>query len=184
MGNDYGRIWRIRGVYHFNPRSRVGNDPIGEPIRERREFQSTFPRGERLYRKYILRTANEISIHVPAWGTTVSDSRCGTVFSISIHVPAWGTTTFFHFLCRFFREFQSTFPRGERLDTTLIYAKTCKISIHVPAWGTTAYVNGQWLPWVTFQSTFPRGERPVPNRREELQSVNFNPRSRVGNDLL
>ena len=34
----------------------------------------------------------EISIHVPAWGTTKYDFENDDFEIISIHVPAWGTT--------------------------------------------------------------------------------------------
>ena len=34
----------------------------------------------------------EISIHVPAWGTTFVDGDLEVAGLISIHVPAWGTT--------------------------------------------------------------------------------------------
>ena len=33
-----------------------------------------------------------ISIHVPAWGTTVMAMKEEQTRQISIHVPAWGTT--------------------------------------------------------------------------------------------
>ena len=33
-----------------------------------------------------------ISIHVPAWGTTISKLTKDSILDISIHVPAWGTT--------------------------------------------------------------------------------------------
>ena len=78
----------------------------------------------------------EISIHVPAWGTTETDiiwkiwysnfnprSRVGNdvsktdfekFYSISIHVPAWGTTGRDVFAVADDILFQSTFPRGER----------------------------------------------------------------------
>ena len=98
---------------------------------------------------------------------------------ISIHVPAWGTTI----LKTYAQEskiFQSTFPRGERLMTDIKEAglklfqstfprgeRPCNqcnqgfhigISIHVPAWGTTDLsTKPDWCP--LFQSTFPRGER-------------------------
>ena len=55
----------------FNPRSRVGNDRAVLLVsRPAFRFQSTFPRGER--HSYALTPAQaiEISIHVPAWGTT------------------------------------------------------------------------------------------------------------------
>ena len=83
---------------NFNPRSRVGND------------RSDHVYGLRPY---------DISIHVPAWGTTeavtvgygqnlnfnprsrVGNDICvpcnpGSDYRISIHVPAWGTTANFH----------------------------------------------------------------------------------------
>ena len=119
---------------------------------------------------------------------------------ISIHVPAWGTTSRSDSLL-ISMQFQSTFPRGERQcsasvsesvrhfnprsrvgnDNSLFrfmvsypyfnprsrvgndLFRNCMcafdiISIHVPAWGTT------FSPFIiemfhVFQSTFPRGER-------------------------
>ena len=121
------------------------------------QFQSTFPRGERHNAwSYGYGNAN-ISIHVPAWGTTVC--------SICSH-------------CSF--SFQSTFPRGERRlqsgkiqnlchfnprsrvgndGMTAWGISQCSISIHVPAWGTTLLIR----------------------QTKHLQHY-FNPRSRVGND--
>ena len=55
---------------NFNPRSRVGNDS----------------KTNELY-LYL-----DISIHVPAWGTTDIKSGISSLTDISIHVPAWGTT--------------------------------------------------------------------------------------------
>ena len=103
------------------------------------------------------------------------------LFIISIHVPAWGTTLT-SILLPMTDTFQSTFPRGERpalfasyiswsyfnprsrvgndYVDLVVLKQTMFISIHVPAWGTTikaAYLNNLV---VSFQSTFPRGERP------------------------
>ena len=143
---------------HFNPRSRVGNDVAGPeesyrywvfqstfPRGERRwwticslpflQFQSTFPRGERPGHKQQQSGRGQISIHVPAWGTTANQTTVPTK-----------------------RWFQSTFPRGERRNRTrfrvpcgyfnprsrvgndrvrAVYQHVYTISIHVPAWGTT-----------------------------------------------
>ena len=63
---------RYRGYIHFNPRSRMGNDGLLF------SFLQTSP----------------ISIHVPAWGTTIYDANTETIFL-----------------------FQSTFPHGERLQS-------------------------------------------------------------------
>ena len=141
-------------------------------------FQSTFPRGERQQTSLSMHLLT-ISIHVPAWGTTGScplseyrqryfnpRSRVGNDanelsklirISISIHVPAWGTTG--PVGCdRFSKAFQSTFPRGERLQRPFCSLNTCTFQSTFPRGERPAYV-----PWNTsppeFQSTFPRGER-------------------------
>ena len=79
--------------------------------------------------------------------------------NISIHVPAWGTTIN---------------PTYEGLGKD--------ISIHVPAWGTTALGNEFYSADYSFQSTFPRGER-LYRQRNSNRIMDFNPRSRVGNDV-
>ena len=98
-------------------------------------------------------------------------------------------------------EFQSTLPRGERLDNSVgscvvicfnprsrggsdggdVWAVAGVIvSIHAPAGGATAQPM-TWARWTQFQSTLPRGERP-----ERIRSITsawrFNPRSRGGSD--
>ena len=143
----------------FNPRSRVGNDELNRIESATLQiFQSTFPRGERHNRIKNNLTYLYISIHVPAWGTTLSGqglvtyithfnprSRVGNDIMdrinsfgnyISIHVPAWGTTRYLKLIRR-----------------------NVPISIHVPAWGTTAWAVRKRGKNEIFQSTFPRGER-------------------------
>ena len=134
----------------------------------------------------------------------IGNAPCTTpfdfLFVISIHVPAWGTTMVTVSVV-LLSLFQSTFPRGERRkiqgavlrqghfnprsrvgnDDKLTVRKDAKIiSIHVPAWGTTyppcvrMTVDGISIhvpAWGTteghddpesvrrFQSTFPHGER-------------------------
>ena len=100
-------------MLNFNPRSRVGNDGNIQA-----DAGSLW-----------------ISIHVPAWGTTVFCSGRSISCAISIHVPAWGTTKYL-----------------------FIMYGIVKISIHVPAWGTTQQ-DGVLDIVDEFQSTFPRGER-------------------------
>ena len=103
--------------FNFNPRSRVGNDPVNAQNPVSGLFQSTFPRGERrkrsnqgTWQRYFnprSRVGNDggknmkrhpimISIHVPAWGTTQYSDGLASVSVISIHVPAWGTTANFN----------------------------------------------------------------------------------------
>ena len=99
-----------------------------------------------------------ISIHVPAWGTTIVNflltiilnhfnprSRVGNDFIQIVYVRKEVT-------------FQSTFPRGERRSAN--HAEERK---------------------KLFQSTFPRGERPTTCSKTR-DTRHFNPRSRVGND--
>ena len=77
----------------FNPRSRKGNDES--------EFDGLF-------------VVSQVSIHVPARGTTFLCDFKLLMFHVSIHVPARGTTWY------------------------LFYASICiAVSIHVPARGTT-----------------------------------------------
>ena len=85
----------------------------------------------------------EVSIHVPARGTTEFIRVLQTVLNVSIHVPARGTT-------------------GEKL---LDNAGLVFVSIHVPARGTTA-ITPDFDVAIVFQSTFPHGERHdgVPER--------------------
>ena len=145
-------------LYYFNPRSRVGNDCTLRPFHSiRKDFN---PRS-RVGNDHVLVDREKemnISIHVPAWGTTLRHPvhLCNT--HISIHVPAWGTTFNYIWGGRG-TGFQSTFPRGERLAVIRMLTGIILISIHVPAWGTTFFTV-----W-------------------KIQTIsNFNPRSRVGND--
>ena len=101
-------------MQYFNPRSLVGNDPIGgqgyDPLpnfNPRSLVGNDRKRGVHL-------PINTISIHVPSWGTTHHRRPSALQRHISIHVPSWGTTFFHLLIVRFF-----------------------SISIHVPSWGTT-----------------------------------------------
>ena len=81
-------------MFYFNPRSREGNDLYGDALKPAaQEFQSTFPRGERLRDSDSVADGLKISIHVPARGTTTSNGVQTESKVISIHVPARGTTT-------------------------------------------------------------------------------------------
>ena len=103
--------------------------------------------------------AGTISIHVPAWGTTITDISTVCNALISIHVPAWGTTMMEFSFLHSQIIFQSTFPRGERPQQ-----------------------SGGGTMTIIFQSTFPRGERRQRGKQNE-RFFYFNPRSRVGNDI-
>ena len=121
----------------FNPRSRKGND---------RYAQRHDP------------AMLQVSIHVPARGTTHQTRISSSGFAVSIHVPARGTTI------KFIQE-----TRG--MD----------VSIHVPARGTTLERMSFSL-FRVFQSTFPQGERRYNEFTSYTSPHCFNPRSRKGND--
>ena len=119
----------------FNPRSREGSD-----------HEVTYYDG-----------ITKISIHAPARGATLIQAELQQSSGISIHAPARGATIE---QCHevMSRIFQSTLPRGERLQSPLHYPLHGTISIHAPARGATLI-----KPWhlfnYLFQSTLPRGER-------------------------
>ena len=142
-------------------------------------FQSTFPRGERLYNNTYLNHfkyfnprslvgndgvkaqwggSSYISIHVPSWGTTASGDPSTAPDRISIHVPSWGTTT----------QLRGNVPRYEHFNPRSLVGND-------RIWQNT--LPSRWK----FQSTVPRGERLYTDM-QKLIMFNFNPRSLVGND--
>ena len=156
---------RERPIYHtvwfplcyFNLHSHVGNDTYSNLQTDGQPFQSTFPRGERPGHKQQQSGRGQISIHVPAWGTTVEAGVRRVYCDISIHVPAWGTTLPGSWSASTAINFNPRSRVGNDVTTSTRF-ESIQISIHVPAWGTTA--NQTTVPtkrW--FQSTFPRGER-------------------------
>ena len=79
-GERHSAMRNFRSDSYFNPRSLVGND----------QSQSS------------LLLIQEISIHVPSWGTTAEPLLDHRYRAISIHVPSWGTTANFHKYSLFF----------------------------------------------------------------------------------
>ena len=146
----------------FNPRSRTGNDPIpGVDEINSSGFQSTFPHGER--REFQAegpmisgfnprsRTGNDVDEMVHGRGQK----------RVSIHVPARGTTSHLHQTADTQKQFQSTFPHGERQPRKYTTFRA-----------------------FTFQSTFPHGERLITSVAPIGIQFCFNPRSRTGNDSI
>ena len=123
------------------------------------EFQSTFPHGEQHDRFYVEQIIYDVSIHVPARGTTnAPDKEKELAYQVSIHVPARGTTA-------------SLFDivSGQR------------VSIHVPARGTTAALSPRRDPMTGFNPRSRTGNDQF-NGRTSNRYFGFNPRSRTGND--
>ena len=143
-GNDCGfQLWTGQTKPCFNPRSRTGNDVDAEDIYNEfnpvsihvpargttvfeggqglllDQFQSTFPHGERRQDVSMGVMSHLVSIHVPARGTTTL-CICGAFFlyAVSIHVPARGTTSICMSRSGSGKKFQSTFPHGERQQSS------------------------------------------------------------------
>ena len=76
----------------FNPRPRMGGD----------------------YFNPVVEDWTEVSIHAPAWGATLVETKQQNSMLVSIHAPAWGATDH-DILCKILQRFQSTPPHGGRL---------------------------------------------------------------------
>ena len=70
MGSDNRHIFLQYPMLCFNPRSRVGSDPLFLLV----SFRLT------------------VSIHAPAWGATSMPHEPLIADAVSIHAPAWGAT--------------------------------------------------------------------------------------------
>ena len=122
-------------------------------------FQSTLPRGERLYTKKQKHLKNQFQSTLPRGERLDSCKYLCKCLRISIHAPARGATDALLDLIE--------------LEPT--------ISIHAPARGATFGSVGPRRPGSRFQSTLPRGERR-PGAGNRVHDRNFNPRSREGSD--
>ena len=121
----------------FNPRSHTGNDTsIGRMRWRLSDFNPRSRTGERRKMRRCRERYSQISIHVPTRGTTPVLDGCAGGCRISIHVPARGTTMM-GVKVDFPKEFQSTFPHGERHKPAEKAQEKEDVSIHVPARGTT-----------------------------------------------
>ncbi len=101
-----------------------------------------------------------VSIHAPTWGATIEHNIRYFAVAVSIHAPTWGATLLNSRLMLSELMFQSTHPRGVRLDlakSTL----NLNVSIHAPTWGATYW-----------------------SRSHHSDILCFNPRTHVGCDAL
>ena len=79
--------------------------------------------------------------------------------------------------------FQSTHPRGVRPFKTSSLLNLEQVSIHAPAWGATQDNHCQ-SAYERFQSTHPRGVRHCGEVSSRDAGCCFNPRTRVGCDIV
>ena len=124
-----------QGEPYFNPRSRVGNDPA----------------------PFTIAATPDISIHVPAWGTTSLTFPQGRQYSYFNPRSRVGNDQGRNMRLLLMFDFNPRSRVGNDGRARPLSDGWC-ISIHVPAWGTTA-IPCRSCPVSVFQSTFPRGER-------------------------
>ena len=165
----------------FNPRSRTGNDGDTGYLMDRTGmFQSTFPHGERPCSTLALPLSHMFQSTFPHGERHSPDgtrayaivgfnprSRTGNdpkfiyiKFSTYCFNPRSRTGNDASYITKneTSREFQSTFPHGERPGVRTKGDGEIVVSIHVPARGTTLNI-ADWITGWLFQSTFPHGER-------------------------
>ena len=146
----------------FNPRTRVGCDCPCQPFSAAGKSFNPRTRVGCDVGQQPVATVALVSIHAPAWGATGVNLRtCKHHEKVSIHAPAWGATHAINTGLSFLVLFQSTHPRGVR------------------------QARHRWhLLLSAFQSTHPRGVRPAGRVPDQHALIGFNPRTRVGCDLL
>ena len=79
--------------------------------------------------------------------------------------------------------FQSTHPHGVRPISGYAPRGKMWVSIHAPAWGATQ-LNNRNTEALKFQSTHPHGVRPTTSITIAIPINSFNPRTRMGCDLI
>ena len=158
------------------------DDKLGEVKNATEQFQSTLPRGERLYLTGAIEDAAKISIHAPAWGATLADGRRKRKVRISIHAPAWGATLRLQARQRRSGHFN---PRSRVGSDGWCAGKQHNLTHHFnprSRVGSDSFLYSSAAPIPIFQSTLPRGERRFTLILRTPKRY-FNPRSRVGSDV-
>ena len=143
-------------------------------------FQSTRPRGARLFLDSHTHIALIVSIHAPAGGATLPFLSTISFFVVSIHAPAGGATiNSLHI--ESLEAVSIHAPAGGATPVTSARGMFCIVSIHAPAGGATCLVcsvgcasqsfnprarggrdqdtQGAKAAREQFQSTRPRGAR-------------------------
>ena len=127
-----------RGEDYFNPRARVGRDAKSHSHGQSHgNFNPRARVGRDNMTEQLTMLVKVISIHAPAWGATPLPRQADRRRLISIHAPAWGATAGRSAGGQAQTKFQSTRPRGARLQARAKQASAVEISIHAPAWGAT-----------------------------------------------
>ena len=147
-------------VVCFNPRARMGRDPSRS---KRNSTASSFnPRARmgRDLRLRPLRLALAVSTHAPAWGATNVPPHLSAEAMFQPTRPHGARHALKISLSKT-PKFQPTRPHGARLGDKKSAATSNNVSTHAPAWGATQNL-------IT----------------KSLDSISFNPRARMGRDLI
>ncbi len=153
----YPKILACRGG--FNPRSHEGSDQKNMlKTSAKSMFQSTLPRGERLFGGSGSTLIACVSIHAPTRGATVQPPNCSGRDRVSIHAPTRGATG--------------------RVD---MHYKDLSVSIHAPTRGATiCHIVVRHLI-ICFNPRSHEGS-DCPGRLQCTVVRCFNPRSHEGSD--
>jgi len=149
-----------RAIWHFNPRTRTGYDIFGMiymlmGIHFNPRTRTGYDLDLDTHTVFL-----DISIHVPARGTTAAQRSRVPADQISIHVPARGTTHTGR-LDEGGDLFQSTYPHGVRLIVpSELVLSTPPFQSTYPHGVRLNAKNKSILPYL-FQSTYPHGVRPL-----------------------
>ena len=142
-------------------------------------FQSTRPRGARLT-STLSRTAWCSFNPRARAGRDIAISGGAEIVLVSIHAPARGATYIFWQPALYGPEFQSTRPRGARLEAAMSLPNVYWFQSTRPR-GARQRSRVQGRRSTPFQSTRPRGARPARHRSRFIFCC-FNPRARAGRD--
>ena len=160
MGCDCHKNVSILVHVRFNPRTRMGCDAllcifyIGNLCFNPRTRMGCDCTGS------IQLHDSAVSIHAPAWGATKLLVKKIIHILVSIHAPAWGAT----------------------VDGRLPYMSLA-VSIHAPAWGATGILSKRHTRgYVSIHA--PAWGATFRFKMNLLGIVSFNPRTRMGCDLL
>ena len=165
----------------FNPRAHAGRDIISKSWRQRKWFQSTRPRGARLFRNFWFRAsllcfnprAHAGRDSLPAAVGSVAefqstrprgarhDCKClaDYIMYVSIHAPTRGATALLQTLAQIHLSFNPRAHAGRDSGTFSVLSHAL-VSIHAPTRGATVLELHEWVVFVVSIHAPTRGATP------------------------
>ena len=154
-------IMKGKKTNSFNPRSRKGNDCMDQQhLTKSGVFQSTFPQGERRAGGLVQQGNKRFQSTFPQGERRNIAGRSLTNIDVSIHVPARGTTN----VMGWNRSQQMCFnPRSRKGNDLMRRRRLADMGRFNPRSrkGNDHQNRENECNRFTFQSTFPQGERPI-----------------------